>query len=430
MKRFFAILLSAILLTACSEKVEVAVEEITTTEAVAEETTTIITEETSASATETTAEETTAETAIETTVETVESTAAETAAQIKDGTYAADKDSIVGTWYTIDSEELGELCWTFSEDGTFTASDGSEQETNTYTIDNGLLELTRLYESEPFIQSYKAVIDEGVLIFAMEGLNTELIREEFVPYEVGQSVYDYFDDDDWLSFPIFMSREKSVLAEQKDVLGKWIATECDEVVGTMLCEENSITAVDGDYEETMPVILKNGVMTAVGEIPENVSYSDVPMYLCGGKLYMFEDEFPIIIERISVAKKDLFPTGYWLNYIEKPDYTDRKSYTFNDDGTYRISMEMHDIYDKYTFSDNVLTMTFDLSEQGWGIYHFSFDVTEDNDNYILKYKSEEIDGNMPDVQTVTQTSDQELIVQLNNLFEDYRNEEMLCFEKY
>ena len=37
MKRFFAILLSAILLTACSEKVEVAVEEITTTEAVAEE---------------------------------------------------------------------------------------------------------------------------------------------------------------------------------------------------------------------------------------------------------------------------------------------------------------------------------------------------------------------------------------------------------
>ena len=47
----------------------------------------------------------------------------------------------------------------------------------------------------------------------------------------------------------------------------------------------------------MPVILKNGVMTAVGEIPENVSYSDVPMYLCGGKLYMFEDEFPIIIEK-------------------------------------------------------------------------------------------------------------------------------------
>lgn len=130
------------------------------------------------------------------------------------------------------------------------------------------------------------------------------------------------------------------------------------------------------------------------------------------------------------AEKASFPTGYWMNYIERPDYTDRKSYTFNDDGTYRISMEMHDIYDKYTFSDNVLTMTFDLSEQGWGTYRFSFDVTEDNGNYILKYKSEEIDGNMPDVQTVTQTSDQELIVQLENLFSDYRNEEMLCFEKY
>ena len=294
MKRFFAILLaamvlSAMLLTGCSEKGEVAVEEITATE----EVTTVAIEETTAFATETKAEETTAET----TAETEESTTAETAAQIKGGTYAADKDSIVGTWYAIDSEGVGDVCWTFSEDGTFTASDGSEQETGTYTIDNGLMEFTITDDDGPYIQSYKAVIDEGVLIFAMEGLNTELIREEFVPYEAGQSVYNYFDDDDWLSYPIFMSREKAVLAEQKDVLGKWIATECDEVVGTMLFEENSITAIDGDYEETMPVILKNGVMTAVGEIPENVSYSDVPMYLCGGKLYMFEDEFPIIIER-------------------------------------------------------------------------------------------------------------------------------------
>lgn len=298
MKRFFAILLSAMvlpamLLTACSEKGEVAVEEITATEAVTEEVTTVTTEETAASATETKAEETTAET----TAETEESTTAETAAQIKGGTYAADKDSIVGTWYTIDSEELGEIIWTFNDDGSLTVSDGSEQATSTYTIDNGLMEFTITDDDGPYIQSYKAVIDEGVLIFAMEGLNTELIREEYIPYEAGQSVYDYFDDDNWLSYPIFMSREKAVLAEQKDVLGKWIATECDEVVGTMLCEENSITAIDGDYEETMPVILKNGVMTAVGEIPENVSYSDVPMYLCGGKLYMFEDEFPIIIER-------------------------------------------------------------------------------------------------------------------------------------
>ena len=293
MKRFFAILFAAMLLTACSEKGEVVIEDITTTEAVTEEVTTVTTEETTASATETKAEETTAET----TAETEESTTAETAAQIKGGTYAADKDSIVGTWYTIDSEELGEIIWTFNDDGSLTVSDGSEQATSTYTIDNGLMEFTITDDDGPYIQSYKAVIDEGVLIFAMEGLNTELIREEYIPYEAGQSVYDYFDDDNWLSYPVFMSREKAVLAEQKDVLGKWIATECDEVVGTMLCEENSITAIDGDYEETMPVILKNGVMTAVGEIPENVSYSDVPMYLCGGKLYMFEDEFPIIIER-------------------------------------------------------------------------------------------------------------------------------------
>ena len=48
MKRFFAILLSAMVLTACSEKGEVAVEEITATEAVTEEVTTVTTVETAA----------------------------------------------------------------------------------------------------------------------------------------------------------------------------------------------------------------------------------------------------------------------------------------------------------------------------------------------------------------------------------------------
>ncbi len=48
MKRFFAILLAAMILTACSEKGEVAVEEITATEIVSEEVTTVTTEETAA----------------------------------------------------------------------------------------------------------------------------------------------------------------------------------------------------------------------------------------------------------------------------------------------------------------------------------------------------------------------------------------------
>lgn len=429
MKRFFAMILLAMLLTACSEKGEVAVEEITATEAVAEEVTTVTTEETTVSVTETTAEETTVETTAVTAEETEESTTAETAAQTKGGTYAADKDSIVGTWYTIDSEGFGEICLTFNEDGTFTASDGSEQETNTYTIDNGLMEFILSYDGEPYIQSYTVVIDEDVLLMTMIGLNTELIREEFVPYKAGQSINDYFWDNAGV-FPTYMSKEKSVLAEQEDVLGEWIVKMDGETAGTCIFEEKSMTLF-GDYEtETLPVILKNGEMIAVDEISENTKLVEDFFYLCGGKIYIFDDRFPMILERADIAEKDSFPTGYWMNYIEKPDYTDRKSYTFNDDGTYRISMEMHDIYDNYTFSDNVLTMTFDLSEQGWGTYRFSFDVTEDNGNYILKYKSEEIDGNMPDVQTVTQTSDQELIVQLNNLFEDYRNEEMLCFEKY
>ena len=142
-----------------------------------------------------------------------------------------------------------------------------------------------------------AVIDGDVLILSCIGYETEQVRENYVPYEAGQSVCDYISEVDLYNEPLFMTREKPVLAEQQDILGKWIVREYGKVVGTMLCEENSITITDGDYEETMPVILKNGVVTAVGEIPENVALSEAVVYLCGGKLYIFEDEFPIIIEK-------------------------------------------------------------------------------------------------------------------------------------
>ena len=79
MKRISAILLAVMVLTACSEKGEVAVEEITATEAVTEKVTTVTTEETTASVTEAETEEnTTVETASETEETTTSATEAET----------------------------------------------------------------------------------------------------------------------------------------------------------------------------------------------------------------------------------------------------------------------------------------------------------------------------------------------------------------
>lgn len=118
MKRFFAILLAAMvlpsmLLTGCSEKGEVAVEEITATEAVTEEVTTVTTEEeTTVSVTETTvvtAEEAEESTTAETTVETVEdSTTADNSEQtiIFDNLEyrLANHEELLGGWTDAENE--------------------------------------------------------------------------------------------------------------------------------------------------------------------------------------------------------------------------------------------------------------------------------------------------------------------------------------
>ncbi|MGN0609380.1 MAG: DUF5640 domain-containing protein [Oscillospiraceae bacterium] len=243
-----------------------------------------------------TASETEAVTEVTTTAE-----SAEKAAETKSGgTYAADKDSLVGTWYAIDSESYEEMTYTFSEDGTITASDASKKESGTYTVNNGLLELTLSYEGEDYIQSIAAVVDGDVLVLDLIGLNTELIREEFVPYTEDRTLYDYCHDIGSTTVPLFLSREKSVLAEQKDVLGEWTVFEKGEAAGKCVFDENSITEIRNGKEETLPIMLKNGRTAFSGEAPENVSLSeDIVSYLCGGKIYTFDAIFPTIMEKIK-----------------------------------------------------------------------------------------------------------------------------------
>lgn len=275
-----------------SETLETTLEETSDTVSETEETTTTSISET---------EETTTVAFSETETEAEVTTAAEKAAEAKNGgTYAADKDSLVGSWYAIDSEYFEGLTYTFGEDGTITGSDAYEKESGTYTVNNGLLEFTLSYEGEDYIQSIAAVVDGNVLILDHIGLNTELIREEFVPYTEDKSVYDYFHEINSITAPLFLSKEKPVLAEQKDVLGEWAVLENGETAGKCVFDENSITEIRNGEEETMPIMLKNGRTVFSGEVPENVSLSeDIVSYLCGGKIYTFDGRFPTIMEKIK-----------------------------------------------------------------------------------------------------------------------------------
>ena len=289
MKRIFAILVlavSATLLTACSEKGETVVEDISATESIAVEATTVTTEEVTTSETEET-----------TLAETEESTTA-AIAQSNGGTYSADKDSLVGTWYAIDIDLYGNMTYTLKEDGSFEVLGDYEEESGTYTINDGLLECSLCDDyDEYYTQSMAAVIDEDVLILSCIGYDTELIREEYAPYEAGRSVYDYISEVDLYNEPLFMTREKPVFAEQEDIFGEWVVRRDDKVIGKCIFAENSITQIENGEESTLSAILEDGRMTAVGEIPENMSLYMGYVYLCGEKLYIFNDEFPIILEK-------------------------------------------------------------------------------------------------------------------------------------
>lgn len=252
------------------------------------------------SAYETTVTETVSETELTTSEFETEATVTAKAIETKSvEAYAADQSSLVGTWYIINSEKFDGLTYIFDEDGTVTAFDAYEKEIGTYTVKNGLLEVTSSYEGEGYINSMAAVIDNGILVMDYIGLNTELIREEYVPYTEDISVYEYFHEFGTISGPLFLSKEKSVLAEQKDILGEWTVFENGEAAGKCVFDENGITEIRDDYKDTAPIILKGGRAAYLDEIPENVSLSDdFISYLCGGRLYSFDNVgFPTIFEK-------------------------------------------------------------------------------------------------------------------------------------
>lgn len=314
----FAVIFSASVLSACGSETSENAESVSDTSSVTISETVETTLETVTSAVQkTAASETASSTVQETTMteivteteltsaeaETEETTTAETTEKTSEeksgGAYAAGKSSLVGTWYVINSEKFDGLMYNFGEDGTVTAFDAYEKQIGTYTVKNGLLELTSSYEGEEYINSMVAVIDDGVLVMDMIGLNTELIREEFEPYSEDISVYEYFHEIGTISGPLFLSKEKSVLAEQSDILGEWTVYENGELAGKCVFNEDGITEIRNGYEDTTPIILKGGRVAYLGEIPENVSLSDdIVTYLCGKKLYSFDNVgFPTIFEK-------------------------------------------------------------------------------------------------------------------------------------
>lgn len=211
----------------------------------------------------------------------------------------ADKEDLIGKWYGLCYDDI---VYKFDEKGHVTITYDDETETGKYTVKNGLvtIKLTSYYT-----QYMAAVAEDGFLLTCAVSK-----KDKFKPYEAGQSVSEYFDELSAFPFndPIYLSKEKPVKANQKDVLGAWVLYSEQ---GPAICvfEEKKSTAFNYEEVGSLPSILKNGHWKAVGELPDGVSLDDDScVYLCRGKLFFTGSYSTQVLEKYTprTASKDIF----------------------------------------------------------------------------------------------------------------------------
>lgn len=140
------------------------------------------------------------------------------------------------------------------------------------------------------------------------------------------------------------------------------------------------------------------------------------------------EEIPVTAE----YDDSMFPVGEWVNVTD----ADEPFYSFDEDGGFSIGLQTHSIFGKYTFENGLLTLIFDI---GIGFddsnsYHaeYAFDVQREEAGYRLYYNSESSSGKieLPDIDSVSHTSEQELIGELSSLFSGFENRESFLLEYY
>ncbi len=347
MKKLFAVLLAISVtaaLTGCnkpeeeqligkiSEDMSVSSAAANETENASEAETTVTNESETVSETETTAE----------TVFETKSGTEDTSKRVK--TFSADAKSLTGVWYAVDFVGMENAVFTFGEDGSFSLVSDGYTEIGTYTVSDGLVEV--IYNDGKDWEAWAAVFDGDVLIMKFIGLNYDLVREEYKPYESGLTVGDYLYEAGNDGIEYVLSKEKSALAEQEDLLGVWKASDGSSE-GLIFFDEHGYVGMDDDDLMYIPVEVRNGVYTVTGEMPENVylSEDDRRFYRCGEKVYVIiweETSFgslfqydgqTTIMERYeqNVLTDDMFDGRAGIESETYYYFKDGKFYSFTND---------------------------------------------------------------------------------------------------
>ena len=126
----------------------------------------------------------------------------------------------------------------------------------------------------------------------------------------------------------------------------------------------------------------------------------------------------------------MFPIGEWIDV----DDIDETFYSFDENGRFEIGLQTHSIFGEYTFEDDLLTLIFDIGFGDESTFNadYAFNVQKEEMGYRLYYNSENSmwKTDMPESDSVSHTSEKELIVGLSYLFSDFENRESFLLEFY
>lgn len=382
MKKFFAALL-AISVTAalagCSKPADgQLIDDITEGISVVTESAETVSETKAAVSADIEAEDAALKETLETTTETVTEKATDT--KKRGETFSADAESLIGEWYAIDFIGMENATVTFGEDSSFSLVRDDDTEAGTYTVSDGLVEV--IYNDGEDWEAWLALFDGDVLILKFIGWNYDLIKEDYKPYDSGLSIGDYLEREGNYGIEYVLSKERSKLAEQEDILGVWYA-EKDYVEGLIIFNEQSVADLSvGDISE-IPVAVRNGRFVETGEMPQDVSLDERCFYLCGGKIYAiicdddyFEyDEHTLILEKYE-------PVSLTADMLDGSGSRDSETYYYFKDNKFYSFNEIEDMtgYDFKIDGDKIILpidgkdVTFSYYILGYDLYLIGEDI--------------------------------------------------------
>lgn len=226
----------------------------------------------------------------------------------------ADKEDLIGKWYEIYYDDTA---YKFDEKGYVTITDSDETETGKYSVKNGLVTMkltsndkyvTKLRANgEKYYTRYMAAVAEDGFLLTCHINKTD----NFKPYKAGQSVSEYFDELDSFPLydPIYLSKEKPVKVNQKNVLGTWVHYS-EQGPSICILEEKKSTAFNfEEMVDSLPCIYKNGKMTALEELPDGWSLDEESCtYLCRGKMFITGSYSTDVLEKYTpkTVTKNIF----------------------------------------------------------------------------------------------------------------------------